>query len=149
MRSGIALSGIKCSLFAARPFFCAARERRKRLSPLSVCKMNGDRTDLCLRPHAHIRAEHPDTGGDDVVHLLLLKIPAGVFPHQPDGEIAGEHLTVVRVAAEICIDVPHLRQKKRDDDGTGQERLCSHRQRPVAHREKTGTKLHPTHHAAR
>ena len=79
MRSGIALSGIKCSLPAARPFFCAAREERKRLDPLSVCKMNGDGTNLCFCPHAHVGAEHPDAGGDDVVHLSLLEIPAGVM----------------------------------------------------------------------
>lgn len=42
MRSGIALSGIKGSLFAARPFPCAAREKRKRLDPLSVCEMMSD-----------------------------------------------------------------------------------------------------------
>ena len=42
MRSGIALSGIKGPLFAARPFPCAAREKRKRLDPLSVCEMMSD-----------------------------------------------------------------------------------------------------------
>ena len=111
--------------------------------------MNSNQANLRLCPHAHIWAKHSNAGSNDVVHLPLLEIAAGIFPHQLDGEIAREHLAVVRVAAEICIDVPPLRQKKRDDDGAGQKRLCSHRQRPVAHREKTGTKLHPAHHAAR
>ena len=63
--------------------------------------MNGDGADLRLGTHAHIGPEQPDAGGDDIVHLPFFEISAGVLPHQPDGEIAREHLPVVRVAAEV------------------------------------------------
>ena len=38
------------------------------------------------------------------MHLSLLEIPAGIFPHQLDGEISREHLSIVRVAAEVYVD---------------------------------------------
>ena len=73
-------------------------------SALYLCKIDGNRTNLCFCPHAHVGSEQADAGGDDVVHLSLLKIPAGIFPHQLDGEISREHLSIVRVATEVYVD---------------------------------------------
>ena len=66
--------------------------------------MNDDWTDLRFRPDTHVRSKHPDAGGNDVVHLPLLEISAGVLPHQLDDEIPREHLSVVRMAAEVEIN---------------------------------------------
>lgn len=63
--------------------------------------MNCDRANLSRCSYTHIRAEQPNAGGDDIVHLPLLKITAGIFPHQFDHEISREHLPIMRVAAKI------------------------------------------------
>ena len=91
--------------------------------PLIFSKMNGDGADLRLGTHAHIGPEQPDAGGDDIVHLPFFEISAGVLPHQPDGEIAREHLPVVRVAAEVEVNarvrklLQFLRLVVEHDDG--------------------------------
>lgn len=66
--------------------------------------MDRDGADLGFGPDAHVWAEQADAGGHDIVHPPLLEIAAGVFPHELDREVAGEHLPVVRVAAEVEID---------------------------------------------
>ena len=63
--------------------------------------MNCDRANLSRCSYTHIRAEQPNAGGDDIVHLPLLKITAGIFLHQFDHEISREHLPIMRVAAKI------------------------------------------------
>ena len=75
--------------------------------------MNSNQANLRLCPHAHIWAKHSNAGGDNVMHLSFLEIPTGVLPHQPDDEIFRKHLAVVRVAAEICIDVLPPAEKAR------------------------------------
>lgn len=57
------------------------------------------------------------------MHLPLLKITAGIFPHQFDYEISREHLPIMRVAAKIQIDtcickcLQLLRLVVENDDG--------------------------------
>ena len=101
-----------------------------------------------MSPRAYL-AEHSNAGSNGVVHLPLLEIAAGIFPHQLDGEIAREHLAVVRVATEICIDVPPSGRKSAMTMERARNAYAatdSAQWRTVKKREPS---LHPAHHAAR
>lgn len=66
-------------------------------------KMHSDGADLAVCCSSHIRPPYACARGDDIVHVSLFQVAAGIFPDEAGNDVQGEQLAVVGMTAEIKV----------------------------------------------